>query len=51
MFHPARRVRETYWRHYNALVVGSAPALVPAWPTPPDEGGARYARADLQVFI
>ena len=57
MFHPARRVRVAFWRHYNTLVVGSVDALVPAWPRlPDDEGGAdgrvrRYARTELEVFI
>ena len=32
LFHPARRVRETYWRLYNSLYVGSAAALVAFYP-------------------
>ena len=32
LFHPARRVRETYWRLYNSLYVGSAGALVAFYP-------------------
>jgi len=33
LFHPARRVRETYWRIYNNLYIYSGEALVPALPT------------------
>lgn len=32
LFHPARRVREAYWRYYNSLYVGSAGALVAFYP-------------------
>ena len=62
LFHPARRVREAYWRLYNNLYVGAAPAMVPAWPRLPDpaptaegekeEGrGGLYVRHDLDVFF
>lgn len=29
LFHPARRVRETYWKFYNMLYTGAQDALVP----------------------
>ena len=32
LFHPARRVRDVYWRHYNSLYVGSAGSLVAFYP-------------------
>ena len=38
LFHPARRVREVYWRLYNNLVVYSGHALVAYLPGIPDEG-------------
>ena len=47
LFHPARRVRETYWRLYNSLYVGNAAALVAFYPQldaigpQPGEGGKR----------
>jgi splicing factor 3B subunit 1 len=32
LFHPARRVREVYWRIYNMLYVYAPDALTPAYP-------------------
>ncbi|XP_954908.1 splicing factor subunit, putative [Theileria annulata] len=32
LFHPARRVREAYWRVYNNLYLGHQDALVPLYP-------------------
>jgi hypothetical protein len=51
LFHPARRVRETYWRHYNSLYVGSAAALVAFYPQldaigPQEEGGKKKKNED-----
>ncbi|KAL7424559.1 U2 snRNP component prp10 [Cryptotrichosporon argae] len=32
LFHPARRVREVYWRMYNTLILGAVDAMVPFYP-------------------
>lgn len=32
LFHPSRKVREVYWRIYNALYLGAADAMVPYYP-------------------
>lgn len=32
LFHPARKVREVYWRIYNMLYLGAADAMVPFYP-------------------
>ncbi|GFZ48784.1 U2 snRNP component HSH155 [Saitozyma sp. JCM 24511] len=32
LHHPARRVREVYWRMFNTLILGSADAMVPFYP-------------------
>ncbi|OMO63584.1 Armadillo-like helical [Corchorus olitorius] len=37
LFHPARKVREVYWKIYNSLYVGSQDSLVAAYPTLVDE--------------
>lgn len=37
LFHPARRVREVYWRLYNTTYVGAQEALVCAYPILPDD--------------
>ena len=48
LFHPARRVREAYWRVYNNLYLGGQDALVPFLPRIPDEHGV-FARTELDV--
>ncbi|KAF3954755.1 hypothetical protein CMV_019943 [Castanea mollissima] len=37
LFHPARKVREVYWKIYNSLYIGAQDALVAAYPTLEDE--------------
>jgi len=32
LFHPARKVRELYWKLYNTLYIGAQHALIPAFP-------------------
>ena len=51
LFHPARKVRETYWRVYNNLYIGGQDALVPAYPQLDDEEGNAYRRHELDMFI
>jgi splicing factor 3B subunit 1 len=50
LFHPARRVREAYWRVYNNLYLGGQDALVPFLPRVPDEYG-NFARTELDVCL
>ena len=53
LFHPARRVREVYWRVYNALYVGAGDALVPFYPDAGalSDGRNVFDRCCVQVFI
>ncbi|KAF8517897.1 small nuclear ribonucleoprotein [Hysterangium stoloniferum] len=53
LFHPARKVREVYWRIYNALYLGAADAMVPFYPDLGElsEGQNVYDRHPLQMFI
>jgi splicing factor 3B subunit 1 len=39
LFHPARKVREVYWKVYNNLYVGSQDALVAFYPRFDDDVG------------
>lgn len=34
LFHPARKVRNIYWKIFNALYIGSQEALIPSYPRP-----------------
>ncbi|CAE6397727.1 unnamed protein product [Rhizoctonia solani] len=53
LFHPARKVREVYWRIYNALYLGAADAMVPYYPDVGELSDERnvYDRHPLQAFI
>ena len=45
LFHPARKVRDVYWKIYNTLYVGCQDALVAAHPRLADEEGSRNTYA------
>jgi splicing factor 3B subunit 1 len=37
LYHPARKVREVYWKIYNTIYIFAADALTPAYPKVEDE--------------
>lgn len=51
LFHPARRVRETYWRLFNQLYIGSQEALVMSYPKIPNEKGYHFRRTELELLL
>ena len=51
LFHPARRVREVYWRLYNSTYLGCQDSMVAFYPRIKDEGHHTYYRHELDVFI
>ncbi|KAJ1990486.1 U2 snRNP component prp10 [Coemansia spiralis] len=51
MFHPARKVREVYWRIYNMMYVASQPALVAFYPRIENENKNTYRRYELDYTI
>lgn len=53
LFHPARRVRESYWKIYNNAYLGAQDGLVAAYPTFADseETGNCYRRFELELTI
>ena len=51
LYHPARKVREVYWRVFNTLYIYSADALVVGYPMVEDEDENLYARTSLELFI
>eukprot|EP00180_Rhodochaete_pulchella_P001532 Plantae.Rhodophyta-Rhodochaete_pulchella.ctg2349.p1 GENE.Plantae.Rhodophyta-Rhodochaete_pulchella.ctg2349~~Plantae.Rhodophyta-Rhodochaete_pulchella.ctg2349.p1 ORF type:complete len:587 (-),score=119.21 Plantae.Rhodophyta-Rhodochaete_pulchella.ctg2349:321-1946(-) len=56
LFHPARKVREIYWKIYNNLYVYSQDGLVPAYPRIVDDeldgdDRNRYGRPELDIFV
>ncbi|KAF2636181.1 ARM repeat-containing protein [Massarina eburnea CBS 473.64] len=48
LFHPARKVRQPYWRIYNDAYIQSADSMVPAYPQFEEE---RLKRHELEIFI
>jgi splicing factor 3B subunit 1 len=51
IFHPARRVREVYWRLYNNTYIGAQDALVAFYPKVENEEKNQYERSELDLFI
>ncbi|KAF1959293.1 ARM repeat-containing protein [Byssothecium circinans] len=48
LFHPARKVRQPYWRIYNDAYIQSADSMVPAYPQFDEENLKRH---ELEIFI
>ncbi|KAJ2782908.1 U2 snRNP component prp10 [Coemansia javaensis] len=51
LFHPARKVREVYWRIYNMMYLGSQPALVAFYPRIEDTAANTYRRYELDYIL
>ncbi|KAJ2329082.1 U2 snRNP component prp10 [Coemansia sp. RSA 2673] len=51
LFHPARKVREVYWRIYNMTFIASQPALVAYYPRIENDGDNVYHRYELDYII
>jgi splicing factor 3B subunit 1 len=50
LFHPARKVREVYWKIYNNLYIGAQDGLVPHYPRLEDDGKNTYVRRELEMI-
>ncbi|KAM3271499.1 hypothetical protein ACQJBY_041975 [Aegilops geniculata] len=52
LFHPARKVREVYWKIYNSLYIGAQDALVASYPALGDLGNIDiFSRPELTMFV
>jgi len=51
LFHPARKVRQVYWKVYNSLYIGAQDAMIPAYPRIPDDRQNNYRRWEMEVFL
>eukprot|EP00200_Dunaliella_tertiolecta_P005817 CAMPEP_0202341054 /NCGR_PEP_ID=MMETSP1126-20121109/2226_1 /ASSEMBLY_ACC=CAM_ASM_000457 /TAXON_ID=3047 /ORGANISM="Dunaliella tertiolecta, Strain CCMP1320" /LENGTH=1282 /DNA_ID=CAMNT_0048931841 /DNA_START=176 /DNA_END=4025 /DNA_ORIENTATION=+ len=51
LWHPARKVREVYWRIYNSLYIGAQDALVAFLPRMEDDAHNTYQRYELDLMI
>ncbi|CAH8363330.1 unnamed protein product [Eruca vesicaria subsp. sativa] len=51
LFHPARKVREVYWKIYNSLYIGAQDTLVAAYPVFESEQTNVCSRPELTMSI
>jgi len=51
LWHPARRVREVYWKLFNSLYIGAQDALIPAYPKLEDDESNTYRRSELELLL
>lgn len=51
LFHPARRVREVYWKMYNNMYVYAQDSLVPFYPRLEDDDINHYRRPYLDMML
>jgi splicing factor 3B subunit 1 len=51
LFHPARRVREVYWKLYNSLYMYHVDSLVSSYPRMDDDGVNSYRRTHIELFV
>eukprot|EP01114_Cavostelium_apophysatum_P006986 TRINITY_DN1862_c0_g1_i1.p1 TRINITY_DN1862_c0_g1~~TRINITY_DN1862_c0_g1_i1.p1 ORF type:complete len:1044 (+),score=303.15 TRINITY_DN1862_c0_g1_i1:160-3291(+) len=51
LFHPARKVRQIYWKVYNNLYIAHQDGMVPCYPRIDDDSTNKYSRPELDLFI
>lgn len=51
LYHPARKVREIYWKVFNILYMYNADALVMGYPVVDNDEENMYERTSLELFI
>ncbi|XP_065173292.1 splicing factor 3B subunit 1 isoform X2 [Atheta coriaria] len=51
LFHPARKVRDVYWKIYNSLYIGGQDALVGGYPRIMNDPKNQYLRYELDYVL
>ena len=51
LFHPARKVRDVYWKVYNTCYIGAQDAMVPAYPRIQNDDKNNYIRYELDYVL
>ncbi len=51
LYHPARKVRDVFWKVYNSLYIFGQDALVAVYPRLENDGVRNYQRTHLELFI
>mmetsp|Transcript_28788 Transcript_28788/g.40101 ORF Transcript_28788/g.40101 Transcript_28788/m.40101 type:complete len:172 (+) Transcript_28788:1385-1900(+) len=50
LYHPARKVRQIYWKIYNTLYIRFQDAMIPSFPRVTDDKENNYRRWELEYF-
>jgi splicing factor 3B subunit 1 len=51
LYHPARRVRDVYWKIYNSIYISRVDAMVATYPIINDDESNHYRRSYLELVI
>ncbi|XP_035265008.1 splicing factor 3B subunit 1 isoform X1 [Anguilla anguilla] len=51
LFHPARKVRDVYWKIYNSIYIGSQDALIAHYPHVYNDEKNPFIRYELEYFL
>ncbi|KAH8333582.1 hypothetical protein KR059_000993, partial [Drosophila kikkawai] len=51
LFHPARKVRDVYWKIYNSLYIGGQDALIAGYPRITNDPKNQYERYELDYAL
>lgn len=51
LFHPARKVRDVYWKIYNSIYIGSQDALIAHYPLVYNDEKNPFVRFELEYFM
>ncbi|XP_054730483.1 splicing factor 3B subunit 1 [Anastrepha obliqua] len=51
LFHPARKVRDVYWKIYNSLYIGGQDALIAGYPRITNDPKNQYERYELDYML
>ncbi|KAG8558646.1 hypothetical protein GDO81_017080 [Engystomops pustulosus] len=51
LFHPARKVRDVYWKIYNSIYIGSQDALIAHYPRVYNDEKNTYVRYELDYIL
>lgn len=51
LFHPARKVRDVYWKIYNSIYIGSQDALIAHYPQVYNDEKNAYVRYELEYVL
>ncbi|KAL5278450.1 SF3B1 family protein [Megaselia abdita] len=51
LFHPARKVRDVYWKIYNSLYIGGQDALIAGYPRISNDPKNQYERYELDYTL